>query len=394
VPRPASARVAASRGAALRDGVPALVAFALGWALVAWRTAGSWSRAFRVSTWIRRDSGQYLKIAAHGYRDTTHCAGAQAMSGQVVHLCGDVTWFPAYSGLLRAVSEFGLSLPVAGLVVALSCWYFALVMVWLLTAGAPASSRWACLLLAAVFPGQVYFAAVFPISMCALFMLLAIYAATVTHRPLLASAAAFVAGATYPLGIALAAGLLVAAVVRDRRSVLACGAGAVGAVLGFAAVLGYSQLAVGKWNAYFITERNEYGVHSSAPWRTFTRHISPLWRGPGWSTHSASYITADQSVLVAVLIAIGVGLTVVPAVRRRARGVAALDLALLATAVVVWLIPYIGGGSLSIYRSEACVIVIVPLLRRLRWWQLAPLIAFAAWVAAELAPLFEKGTLI
>jgi hypothetical protein len=56
--------------------------------------------------------------------------------------------------------------------------------------------------------------------------------------------------------------------------------------------------------------------------------------------------------------------------------------------VVGWLIPYVGGGKLSVYRDEAMMIVLVPLLRRLPAWVLAGPLLAAVWVADMMAPLF------
>ena len=404
-------RVAGRRRGLVGSGLPPLIAFICGWALVAWRTAGTLAAALRAATWVRRDSNQYLKIAAHGYQATTHCTHAPAAPGQVVHLCGNISWLPAYPALLRLVSLSGLSLPAAGIVVAWICWYLTLVMVWVLTAQAPTPNRWACLLLAAVFPGQVYFAAVFPISMCTLLMLLSVRAATVSHRLLPCAGAAFVAGATYPLALALAPGLLLAAAFAggSRHVLRVCVAGAVAVLAGFGAVLGYAQLTVGKWNAYFITEREEYGVQTHVPWRVFVDHIAPLWTGlatplPGAPPPTKPHVhgpvdvagitTARQSLLLAIVVALATVITIRAGAHRRPRRLDPIDAALLMTAVTAWIIPYIGGGSVSIYRSEACVLVIVPLLRRLRWWQTGIAVAGATWIAIDLAPLFASNTLV
>jgi hypothetical protein len=388
----------------VKNGVPPLVAFLVGWVLVASRSAGSLARAMHASRWIRRDSGQYLKIAAHGYRLSTHCAGAPRAVGQVVHICGNITWLPGYPAVVRVVSLTGISLPTAAVSVAWACWYLTLLMVWALTDSARTPSRWACVLLAAVFPGQVYFAAAFPISLCTFLMLAAVYAVTVAHRGGVGAAVGFVAGATYLPALALAPGLLVTAVLRRPRraaSPYLLGAGAV--VAGLVAVLGYAQLAVGRWDAYFVSEREEYGVRTSAPWRVFIDHVAPMWTGvatpmPGAPPRAHPYlhtivdtagvVAARQSALVAMLLLLAVCMTV------RRGGMSAPDAALLGTAVVAWLIPYLGGGALSIYRSEACVIVVVPLLRRFNWWQLAAAVAAAGWVAYDLAPLFENYALV
>jgi hypothetical protein len=64
------------------------------------------------------------------------------------------------------------------------------------------------------------------------------------------------------------------------------------------------------------------------------------------------------------------------------------------TGSFAWLIPYVGGGDLSIYRSEACLIVLVPLLRRVPWWLVAAAAIAAGLIANQMAPLFFANRLV
>jgi hypothetical protein len=59
-----------------------------------------------------------------------------------------------------------------------------------------------------------------------------------------------------------------------------------------------------------------------------------------------------------------------------------------------WLIPYAGGGRIAIYRAEALLIVLVPLLRRLPAWALVIPVAATIWVAAAMAPAFFANWLV
>jgi hypothetical protein len=63
-------------------------------------------------------------------------------------------------------------------------------------------------------------------------------------------------------------------------------------------------------------------------------------------------------------------------------------------ALTTWVIPYIAGGSASTYRSEAFVILSVPLLRRVPWWLLVIPLAAAVYVAWRMAPNFFNSKLI
>ncbi len=79
-----------------------------------------------------------------------------------------------------------------------------------------------------------------------------------------------------------------------------------------------------------------------------------------------------------------------PAFTRR---VSARDLAFLLAAGGVWLVPYVAGGGASTYRSEAFVILSVPLLRRLPWWVLAPILALVVITAWRMSPNFFNAKL-
>ena len=107
---------------------PPFVALVAGWALIASRAPKGWTSAFNPATFNHWDAGQYLSIAKHGYRDSTHCK-----IGPAVHLCGNITWFPGYPALIRAVASTHIGYLAAALVVAWICWYLTLLMVWILS---------------------------------------------------------------------------------------------------------------------------------------------------------------------------------------------------------------------------------------------------------------------
>ena len=228
---------------------PPFAALLAGWTLIASRAPKGWTSVFNPATFNRWDAGQYLSIAKHGYRASTHCNISPA-----VHLCGNITWFPGYPGLIRLLAVAHIGYLAAALAIAWSCWYLTLVMVWVLSRdkeGSGTARGVACLALAAVFPGQIYFAALFPISLVTFAVLLCIWLATRTSFATRAtvvrsSLAGVIAGLAYPLAMAAAPALLLSALVarRDRRVMVAGAAAVVG---GFVLVLAYAQLSVGKW---------------------------------------------------------------------------------------------------------------------------------------------------
>jgi hypothetical protein len=374
---------------------PPFAAFIAGLALIANRAPKGWTSVFNPATFNHWDADQYLSIAKHGYRATAQCHITPAFPN-----CGNITWFPGYPGLIRVLASTHIGYPVAALVIAWICWYLTLLMVWVLSRDNDAtrggtSKRIACLALAAVFPGQVYFAALFPISLLTFTVLLCIWLATRTSLATRASAVrtsvvGVVAGLAYPLALAAAPALVVGAfVTRGRQARITMLAGAAAVVAGFGLVLAYAQLRVGMWNAYFVTERHEYDVKLHNPLTLLdTRYHQFVHPASSWFR-----ITTQQGALATLLVAVALVATVpLLLVARRAADVT--DLALLGTAFIAWLVPYIGAGGLSIYRSEACLIVLVPLLRRLPLWEIAALVGAAAVVAYHMAPLFFSNALI
>ena len=382
------------------------MAFLAGWLVVASRVPDGWGAAFDPASWDRNDSGQYLKIARHGYGMSTRCGGptlpTPAIPGK--RLCGNVTWFAGYPALMRALSLTGVSMMAAGVIIAWLAWYLTLLMIWLLTRPAAhgffaGGHRWACVLLAAVFPGQVYFAAIFPISLATFGVLACVYFATRLPRRWPALAAGVVAGSAYLASVAVLPGLALAFVVqwgRKHRTTLAF-AGA-GVCVGVLAVLAYAQWAVGHWNAYFMTERLEYrvGVHNPLP--ALATRLHEVWPLPH---QGAGRTVAEQTIVVWLVLALAVvGFAILrgaPSRHRRRRRRAILtssDLVLLVAGVVSWVIPYVGGGRLSVYRAEALVVVAVPLLRRVPIAVMLPLILWATAVAWHMAPLFFNRVLV
>jgi hypothetical protein len=426
---------------------PPLVAVLSGWTLLAYRSGKSGEALFLPSTWARWDSGQYLAIARGGYT-VGKCPKGYVPPDlpPAEYLCGNAGWFPGYPTATRWLSELAdISMPVAGLVVAWTCWYLVLLLMWRLLADARSlPSRWACLLIAAFFPAQVYFAALFPISLCIVGMLGCLYAALRGSRLTMAASAplsGFVAAYSYITAIALAPALLVTAclAMRGRRRLQAL-IPALGIVAGFGAVLLTMRHAVGIWNAYFLSaQKYQVGIHS--PLDTLRDRLRPLWtpQQPGLEflpTTAAQTLLALCFVLLAAVVTLGgaarrpgpaapAGVAVSaeaaapgePADRQgRAGGqvepttdrpshyarwypaftarVSAFDLTFLLAAVGAWLVPYIAGGQASTYRSEAFVILTVPLLRRLPSPLLVVPLAAAVLVAWHMAPHFFSGALV
>jgi hypothetical protein len=395
--------------------VPPLVALVAAWAMIAIRSPYSGLGLFDPKSYGRWDTGHYLHIARSGYDAMWHCQWRSLPAGLPPdgnYLCGTIGWFPGYPFGLRGLADVtGLALPTAGLILAWMCWYLVLILMWRLLADARSIwTRWMCLLIAAFFSGQVYFAALFPISMCIAGILACLYFALRTSRPAFAwagFAAGFVAAFSYLTAIVLFPALLVTGLLmlrgqRRRQAIIP----AVGAAAGFGAVLLTMQVAVGIWDAYFISVK-KYGVGVHMPLETLIDRLRPLWTPLPSSQQWQKYVAA-QTLLTLCFVGLVCVITIVGAVRGRhtadvrpptwaaaiERRVSAFDLTFLLMSLGVWVVPYIAGGSASTYRSEAFVIVCVPLLRRLPAWLLVMPLGAAVYVAWHMAPYFFNGKLM
>jgi hypothetical protein len=340
------------------------------------------------------------------------------------YLCGTIGWFPGYPALGRSLSWLpGASLPGSLLFIAWVGWFLILVLIW--RSMADARSVWTrrmCLAIAAFAPAQVYFAAVFPISITIAGILGCCYAAFRTTSRIaliLGILGGLVAGLSYFTAVLAGPAIIVAALIslrgRARLRALACG---LAPLVGFGSVLLTMQITVGIWNAYFISAK-KYGISPHSPLQTLQDHLRPMWTYVPPKQYYL-HVAAQQTLLALCLVAAGTLVTVAswfaigflrtapeltvdgPPDRptghsrldRIARVLPAMDLALLMAALTTWVIPYIAGGSASTYRSEAFVILSVPLLRRVPWWLLVIPLAAAVYVAWRMAPNFFNSKLI
>ena len=392
---------------------PPFVALLAAWAMIAFRSPYGGARLFSPSSYARWDTGHYLHIARTGYYSIT-CDPSRLPKALPPgdYLCGNIGWFPGYPAAIRGLSEVTrMSVPIAALVVAWTFWYVALLLMWRLLAGARSpATRWACLLIAAFFPGQVYMAALFPISLCIAGILGCLYVALRTTRPVYAwagFAAGFVAAYSYITAIVLAPALLVVALVAYRgRQRWQAIIPATGAVAGFASVLLTMQIAVGQWDAYFVSVK-KYNVGAHMPLDTLRDRLRPLWQSVG--SARVLEVRSWQTLLALCFVLVAIAATMAGAVRRNPpeagalaarlrtaldRRVSAFDLCFVMMSVGVWLVPYIAGGSASTYRSEAFVVVCVPLLRKLPAWLLVLPLGASVFVAWNMATYFFNRQLV
>lgn len=380
-PAPRHRRNETGSGNSPANAAAPLIAFICGLLLIASREPHGWASVTNPAAFDRWDATWYLRIASHGYSR---------------RFPDNLGWFVGYPLVIRTLAATGISLLYAGLIVNWVFWYLALLMIWLLSRPAQASpsrrwgtvAQWLCLLIAAYFPGQIYFAAIFPISMAAFGMLGCCYWSARNPDWRLAAVTGIAAGSAYLPAMALIPGLLVAAVVtRNRQARTAMCLGAAGVAAGVGCVLVYAQASVGRWDQYFTGKSKEFGVGAHNPLATISARFDSFAPLLGSADQRA---IAEQGILLALLL----GLALAGFAARMAKGLPAADIVLVIAAAAGWLIPYIAGGRMSFYRDEAMAILLVPLLRHLpRWSLVVPLLA-AVWVAAGMATLFFGNVLV
>ena len=375
-----SGRMRALSGVALS----VLVAAAL-WTTVTWSAA--YERGFQpvqTKVWSRWDSGLYEMIAADGYT-FEHCnpdAGYPPDSW-----CGTAGWFPLLPYAAVAMSQLGPPTQAAmrgGVLVA---------FIAMLTAAALGSlrerSRSSALLamcLLGVFPGSVYFGALFPISL-ALAGVFGCLAAIRRRWWLTAGGAAAVATMAYPSGVLVVVVALVVLLdprVGDRRRRAVAAAKVAGPVLlAYVLVAANFHRTVGHWNAWFLVQ-DKYGHGLQNPLGSLWHHLT------SWGAESRLPRAAvAQTALLLVIVCVAVTVVV-----RDRKQLSTAEWACAAVGAAFWLAPLMVGGELSLYRAEALVAPVVVLIARAPTRVIAALVPVAAVVAFGMARLFFDGILI
>lgn len=364
-----------------RGGV-AVVAAASGlWTAVMW--AAAWMSKlspFTTSTWGRWDTGNYLSIAEGGYTFES-CVGVANRTPD--DMCGNAGWFPGYPYAMRFVHLFGVAYDDAGRLLAVAAFVGALLLLWFaVLRHRPPGQALTGMALAAVFPGSIYYGAIFPIS----FVILSSLAALVLigrERFWLAGLCGAVATVSYTSGIVIATAAIVPlctpALGSWRRRV--GGALALGGVptLAYGLVLLNFHRAVGHWDAAFQVQAG-YRFTTALPTTTLTDRIRELVTGEGlrW--------VAMQTAVVLVLVV----LTVIVSIRCWPRW-GLIERSTVVVSGFWWLLPLFIGGDLSRYRAESLLfplLIVVSHAGRRTTHVAAALSAVAALVAFQMARSF------
>jgi hypothetical protein len=373
-----------------------LAANLLTWAVATASGVSWWSTASR-RHW---DSEHYLSIASTGY-EMFRCRDRYPSFPDVV--CGNVAWFPAYPMLIRAVSALGLSPAVAAVVISEVALLGMFGVLWWLLGGRLSTASGLALAAGVVFPGGIYFHAIFPVALLALALLVCLVGIR-TERWWLAALAGFVAVGSHLVGVTVV-GMLVLSPFFAWRSSGWSGRFARG--LGAAAVSGSALLwvhwlmwrATGRWDAYETINRVSYGQHGvrnpitemhrayDFPFRDLYEPATHTWL----VRHSLS---AHQTQLWLNVLVLGVVIVAAAYGAVRDRGLEPVEWAALLLTGAIALMPFVAGAVNSWYRNHSMAFVALVLVPRLpRWLQVVVVLACAVQYAL-LASMFFSGILV
>jgi hypothetical protein len=318
----------------------------------------------RGSSYVRWDAYNYITIALYGY-------SLDVEDGRVVG--GNAAWFPAYPLAIRAIKPSHLSPAKTGRLISSAFAFALLVVIWRLLPGVDPARRAVPLLLAAFFPGFIYYHAVFPISMAACLGVLAI-ACSARRLHLAAGTFGALAAASYTtgflLGVALTLGVVLDAGLSWRGKLVGLVKGPALVALGLASVFLYQERSVG-WDGFFRMQRDYCATERADVVSMFLTNTRHVWAG----NFQPEYLFQLETVLVAVLMVV---LAVLCWRQRRALG--PLEWLLFANAVVFWAFPHlVGPAGRNSPRADALLVGMTPLLARLPFTgQVLLLVVFAA----------------
>lgn len=361
--------------AARASWVPVLVAFAANRAVLAAAAALSGASPFAAASLCRWDTVFYLDIAASGYHPIVHCPPESGYAATA--WCGNTGWFPGYPWAIALVARSGLALASAAVAIAAVAQLASLRLVWILLGE---RRRPLLLALAAFFPGAVYMAAAFPVSLLVL-CLLACLRGCDRARFGAASAAAAAASTLYPTGALLGPVVaLWALLARRPKALWVC----VASVAGLVAVAVVLHREAGAFDAFFKVQAH-YGYGSGNALDTFFARFKPL-VNPRYRD-AKGVVSALQTVLTLAIVG-----AVVSGWRRLVASPSGTLLLIMTLAW--WAVPIALGGKLSLYRSEALLLPAVLALPPLSARALAGLTASAVAITGAMAVLFFRGVLV
>ncbi|WP_159045976.1 hypothetical protein [Streptomyces sp. WM6372] len=391
------------RGLLLPPLVAWLITNLITWAAAAASVAGDGSEVEYWSPQSRRrwDSEHYLSIAKTGY-EMFRCRDRYPDFPDVV--CGNVAWFPGYPMGIRALSATGLSYETSAVVLTEASLFGMFAVLWWLLGARLTWATGLTLAIGTVFPGGVYFHAMFPIATGTLALLVCV-AGVKRGSWGIAAAGGFVATACHLVGAAAVGMLLLSAFFAwraDAWPVRFAKAGASGA-LAACGVLWAKWLmwqATGRWDAYEAIQASSYeqgGLRQPfAEMRKAYDFPFKDWYTPEghlpWLVEHALAAHRTQLWLNAAFILLVLATAAVRLVRNHRLDVE--EWAALILTVAIFLLPFFAGAEMSWYRNHAQMFVALVLVKHMSRWVQVPLLLLCSVQYALLASMFFAGVLV
>lgn len=348
--------------------VPPLLATIAGRTVVQLSGALGGQSVWSATDFRRWDSNLYLSIADQGYFFYPCNDGSLPPTW-----CGNGGWLPAYPLLIRALGIFLLPRSWAGVLLSELFLFLSLFVIWNHFLGAKLRLENLLVLgLAVLFPGNVYFHAIFPMSMAVFFSLLFVRFVQ-EERALATALSGFAAGLTYSSAILLsslgAVRLLTDIWRRPRPSIRTAFAAFAAPAAGMLAVLLIQLATTGVWGVFFKVHEKYY-AHTLPPFETLLTPFLDLVRPEIWGSRNA--LELGKALQTAVVIVFACVLVIVMSTSWARAGRHAFGLReerealILALALVYLLFPHYFGNPLhSHYRGESLLMPAVILARRL-----------------------------
>jgi hypothetical protein len=306
------------------------------WAFI----TGFGCEGFETTCWKRWDSFLYFEIAETGYT-LFPCLDIEG------GWCGNAGWAPLYAWLVKAFSWIGgLRLETAGLMVTNVCFLGCLILAAkLLPVKDYTAKNWLLLAQFALFPGCVYFHALFPVSLT-VFAFLAVYFSLKSERYWLAGIGASIGLLSYSAGMFIlfplfAFGISLFIKEKQWKPLLKSFLPVMAALI---ALFTFFWLETGKWNAMFLVQA-KYGHGLYAPWQMLDVHFQKAVQHFG----SPVGIIELQALFVLVLASY---LLFENFRQLKVNGNQPLLVFLTVYLVFFWFLPFSMGENISLYRTS------------------------------------------
>ncbi|WP_405487523.1 hypothetical protein [Streptomyces sp. NBC_00096] len=395
--------LAEGRRRLLSPAVAWLIANLVTWLVAKASVAGDGSKVAYWSTGGRRrwDSEHYLSIAKTGY-EMFRCRERYPDFRDV--MCGNVAWFPGYPMAVRAISSTGFSFEISAVLVTEASLFGMFAVLWWLLGSRLTWSTGLTLAIGAVFPGGVYFHAMFPVAAGTLALLVCI-AGVKRGSWAIAGAGGFVATSCYPVGAVAVGMLLLSAFFAWQGDTwpVRCAKAMSSAALAGCGMLWARWLmwqATDRWNAYEVIQRASYGQGDvRQPFdemvKSYAIPFSDWYRPKGhlpWLVEHALAAHRVQLWLNGAFVLLVLATAAVLLVRNRRLDVA--EWAALILTVAVFFLPFVAGAEMSWYRNHAQMFVGLVLVGRMSRWVQVPLLACCSAQYALLGAMFFSGVLV